>query len=216
MDDQHDKETHKTTSGSAKHSDHHGEPITLPKRPAYRRVKMPDGKWVMITTFPPDWWDGISPRTMPTGKQVGVEITPIRPVPLPDRCDKAMIDAWFTEHFVKHWGMIEGFGTKFIALDGDLLRFQFLVDQRFRLHGNGFLTCMHIAECYARTIPVLAGAKRFQADELHALDLLGFLGSSVTDSVDLEDLTARTRLAWATMPVKPSAIHFGRIRPHEA
>jgi len=209
MDEHKDKAAQRSTAEIDTLSNRLHDTSPLAERPVYRRVLRPDGCHVMITTFPPDWWAGLAARPKATGGTAHVEITPIRPLPLPELCDPARIDAWFTEHFVKHWGMTEGFGARFTALEGDLLRFQFLVDHRFR--GNRWSACAHIAQCYSRTIPVLMGATRFQAEELRAIDILGFLGSMVTDEDHRELLIECTRIAWAHLPTTPSAIHEGVI-----
>ena len=185
------------------------DPIPPSQRPEYRRIAHGGGT-AMLTIVPPSWVDPPLQRPVTKDGTALMDITPIRPVPLPDRPDPAMVNAWFRENFAKHWGMADGFGAEFIALEGDLLRFRYVVDPRFK--GHAFVTCLHIARCHGIAIPALAAATRFKALEFRATDILGFKGWSAPDAATFEALSERSRIAWATLPTKPSATHFGKLR----
>ena len=91
MDHQKDNETQPVAQEIDTLSNRIHDPIPLSKRPRYQRCQLPDGNWMMITIFPLDWWAGLAPRPKATGRQAKLEMTPIRPVPHPDQCDKAQI-----------------------------------------------------------------------------------------------------------------------------
>ena len=128
----------------------------------------------------------------------------------PTEVDERKINHFFTGNYAKSWAMRDGFISTFKEYKDGKIIFDMTTDPRFK--GNGFFLSKWIAEQYKSNVDVLKDAKSYQANHFIALEQIGFLVNADTDAATIEELNRKCKYAYASLPAKPSLLHFGSIK----
>jgi hypothetical protein len=128
----------------------------------------------------------------------------------PEYLDANAIDKFFKGNLAKKWAMCDGYLPTFKSCSNGVINFDLVTDPRCT--GLYWISlCNHIANQYKEHVKMLKDATHFKADHFIANDIIGF-NINANDTDKFNKYNDRVQATYASLPLKPEATHYGKIR----